>query len=77
MAVLPASLIVRMEARSFSTSSFVSSIMLPITITFSVAVWVSWAWEVAPWAISDMAFSTCSTEMEVSLALTLKVCEAL
>ena len=72
IAVFPASRMALALVRSFSTSVLVSSIILPIIMTFSVAVCVSLAWEDAPSAISDIAFSTCSTDCAVSDALTSK-----
>ena len=62
--------------RSSSISLFVSSIIFPISMTFSVAVWVSCAWEVAPWAISEIAFSTSFTDAVVWAAVSLILAEA-
>ena len=42
------------------------------SVDYDVAVCVSLAWEDAPSAISDIAFSTCSTDCAVSDALTSK-----
>ncbi len=56
-----------------ATCLLVSSTILPMRITFSVAFWVSCAWLVAPSAISPTALSTCATVSLVSEVLTLSV----
>ena len=65
MAFSPAERMALALLRRSSISLLVSSIIFPIRITFSVAVCVSCAWEVAPCAISEIALSTCSTDSAV------------
>ena len=60
-----------------SATEFVSSIILPIVMTFSVALCVSSAWFVAPLAISPTALSTCSIARAVWVASLSKLSDAL